>query len=99
MKKRNDGRQSKISFLRGVLRGGRTVDELRTPKYPFLLGYNDRPGVYKELPSGKMWTDADIKNYESRYPNDKVFLMLGTDTEGSNFEKHITKFINGSMNL
>lgn len=93
MKKKNDGRQSKLSFLKGVLRGGRTVDELRTPKYPFLLGYDDRPGVYKELPSGKMWTDADIKNYESKYPNDKVFLMLRTDTEGSNFEKHITEFI------
>ena len=92
-KKGDNWRKNNLSFLRGLLRGGRSVKELRTPRNPFLLGYADNPGVYKELPSGKLWTEMEIQQYERQYPGDKVFRLFATGTDGDEFERSLTEFI------
>ncbi len=93
MAKKDNLRQSKISYLRGLLRGGRSIEELRTPRHPFLLAYADRPGYYKELPSGVIWHENDIEEYELKHPGDHVFLMFKANSEGDGFERSITEFI------
>lgn len=93
MAKKDNLRQSKISYLRGLLRGGRSIEELRTPRHPFLLAYDDRPGYYKELPSGKSWYEKDVEEYERKHPGDHVFLMFKVQSESCELEKSLTEFI------
>lgn len=96
MAKKDNLRQSKISYLRGLLRGGRSIEELRTPRHPFLLAYNDRLGYYKELPSGLIWYEKDIEEYERKHPGDHVFLMFKANSEGCELEKSLTEFMLGA---
>lgn len=93
MAKKDNLRQSKISYLRGLLRGGRSIEELRKPRHPFLLAYADRPGYYKELPSGIIWYEKDIRDYEVKHPGDHVFLMFMAKFEGDKLERSLTEFI------
>ena len=91
-------KKQKVHFLKGLMKGDRGLSELRQPKHPFLLAYSNHPGRYKELETGKYWSEEDIKKYEFRNPGDNVFLFFRTNDEGSKIEKVLTKVIKGGLN-
>ena len=69
---------------------------MRRPKQPFLLAYSKHPGKYRELETGKFWTDKDIKVYEAKNPGDSVFLFFQTDEIDSSLEITLTKMVKSS---
>jgi len=99
MNEKFNNRKEKLIFLNQVMKKQRSIVELRTPKHPFLVGNMKEPGVYKELETGVFWTPEDVKEYENKYPGDRVFLWWFGDSWGTHLEILFQKISRGEIIL
>jgi hypothetical protein len=67
-------RKEKISFLKGLIRGERSIHEIKPSRQIFLVKRDQ--GDWFEHSTGKCWTDAQIKLHEAENPLDKVVCVL-----------------------
>jgi len=78
-------RKEKISFLKGLIRGERSIHEIKLSRQIFLFrraevdadSPSDPPfDRYHEPASGDFWTDADILKHEHENPQDRVLRVV-----------------------
>jgi hypothetical protein len=78
-------RKEKISFLKGLIRGERSIHEIKPSRQIFLFRRAevdaDSPcdppfDCYHEPATGKLWTAAEISEHEQENPQDRVFAII-----------------------
>ena len=67
-------RKEKISFLKGLIRGERSIHEIKPSRQIFLVKRDQ--GDWFEHSTGNYWTDAQIKSHEAANPQDEVVCIL-----------------------
>lgn len=73
-------RQQKISFLKGLVKGQRTINELAEEKTLIFYETGMETGLFTKfdeftLPGAKIYTRAEIDVYSERHPRDSVLLF------------------------
>lgn len=68
-------RKDKINFLKGIQSGTRSVQELRPTQY-IILVREERETSAVDKRTGKVWTQADIVEHQSKFPNDRIATIV-----------------------
>ncbi|MFM7055274.1 MAG: hypothetical protein ACKOX7_11100 [Bacteroidota bacterium] len=68
-------RKEKISFLKGLMKGERKLHEIKEGRQIFLIRRSGAD-TYRESPSGKVWTDDEIKLHVNQHPEDVINKIL-----------------------
>ena len=70
-------RKEKISFLKGLMKGERQLHEIKEGRQIFLIRRSEAEvGIYRESPTGRVWTEDDIFNHHQNHPQDKLVKIL-----------------------
>ena len=88
----NTDRQSKIDFIKGLLNGTRTIDEIHEPRFRVLESVRgfDRTVLGLPVPTGsdyhdertkEFFSEEDVRDYKARHPFVQL-IMVNWDEPG-----------------
>lgn len=69
-------RKDKIEFLRGIITGARTVNELLPVKNYSFIQDDKNPDLFKEVNGDRILTDEQLDEFQKKNPNSHFFIVI-----------------------
>lgn len=69
-------RKDKIEFLKGIMTGTRTVNELLPVKNYSFIQDDNNPDIFKEVNGNRILTDEQLDEFQKKNPNSHFFIVI-----------------------
>lgn len=69
-------RKDKIEFLKGIMTGKRTVNELLPVKNYSFIQDDENPDLFKEVNGNRILTDEQLDEFQKKNPNSHFFIVI-----------------------